>query len=300
MPNEIDHTLRIQAGETFREEVLSDQISAEHAGIIRRESDGDSGVKERGEGVLLDFGHRAGADVRGRTHLEGDPLLGEMRQQFRILCRGDAMTDALSVEVTQRRPNGLGPRGFSRMRETVQAQVTCPSEMGGEERSGNTNFRAPETEADGRLRRIPLEPLDRPIGDWNPQPSMYIENPSEFNPTSTREGSTMVEGFTEFIGFDAIGELSCRSDRHFGVADPLLRQVPSETIDENRDVLSRGDQSAHGLVDLDEGVEIAESEEILEVSEFGRHPGLRMTTGEFENSQRGCGPDEVQVQLDLG
>jgi hypothetical protein len=66
------------------------------------ERDGDAGAQQREHGVAGGIGDDVRAEVGGWADLQRDAGQGEMGDQVRIGDSGDAMPDAVSLQVPQR------------------------------------------------------------------------------------------------------------------------------------------------------------------------------------------------------
>src|SRR5919106_225295 len=72
------------------------------------------------------------AQVRGRAHLERDPVLGEVLQQPRIGGGADSVPDPLGAELGDRRPHFVRADGLPGVRHAVQPRCAGTAKGGRE------------------------------------------------------------------------------------------------------------------------------------------------------------------------
>ena len=68
---------RENAKSRLGEDVLVEQVGAEHGGVVGVEGDHEAAFEVLAERVLVEGGAAAGADVGGEVDFEGDLALGE-------------------------------------------------------------------------------------------------------------------------------------------------------------------------------------------------------------------------------
>jgi hypothetical protein len=90
---ELAHLVEGELAELLDEDVFVEEVGAEHGWIVGVDGDHEAGVEVVGEGVFVEAGTAAGADVRGDVDLDGDLALGEDGEEFVVVLGGEAVAD---------------------------------------------------------------------------------------------------------------------------------------------------------------------------------------------------------------
>ena len=99
---------------------------------------------------------RARGDVGGRADLQRDPVLGEVRQELRVLRGAGAVPDALGAQLRERVPDRLGPGGLARVRHGAQPGRYAPVEVRLELRPRHADLGTAQPEGDQSLGAQPV------------------------------------------------------------------------------------------------------------------------------------------------
>ena len=80
-------------------EVFVEEIGAEEGWVVGVEGDHEAFVEVEADGVVVEGGATAGAEVAGDVEFEGDLALGEDVDEVAVVLRGESMADAFGSYV---------------------------------------------------------------------------------------------------------------------------------------------------------------------------------------------------------
>ena len=104
------------------EEIFVEEVGAEEGRVVGVEGDHEAFFEVAADGVVVERGTTAGAEVAGDVELEGDLALGEDFDEIGVVLGGEGVADALGADVDGR-PDAL--------RAGVFAGVAGEAEAGG-------------------------------------------------------------------------------------------------------------------------------------------------------------------------
>ena len=81
------------------EDIFLEQVGAEHGRIVGVEGDHEPGVEVAAEGMRVQRGAAAGAEVGGDVDLQRDLTLGEHLEELGVVLGGQGVANALGADV---------------------------------------------------------------------------------------------------------------------------------------------------------------------------------------------------------
>ncbi len=94
------------------EEIFVEEVGAEEGWVVGVEGDHEAFFEVAADGVGVEGGAAAGAEVAGDVELEGDLAFGEDFDEVGVVLRGEGVADALGADVDGG-PDALGAGVFA-------------------------------------------------------------------------------------------------------------------------------------------------------------------------------------------
>lgn len=303
---ELAHLLEGEFEGFLDQDVLGEQVTAEHRWVVGVEREHQAALEVLADGVLVECGATAGAEVRGDVQLEGDLALGQDREEVGVVLRGQGVADALGADVDGGPDGGGTGDGAGGL-----ARVDGEAETGGagfgvdlaELLGGAAGFVAADANADdaGVLVAEFSRQAEDVGGLFDAEVADGVDDPEDGGAELALGADA---GALDGVHDRGDGELRLEAgedapgDVDLGVDDALVGEVADHVVGNQLEVVG-------GLEALGDGLEGHEEvgEVVVDVEGAGRIEGERSGVVALAQLYEGLGQDgafEVEVQLGFG
>jgi hypothetical protein len=209
--------IRNAKAELRGEGVFFGKRGVKERGVIGAKNNLDAGFDEGGQGMSLEPGAGAGAEVRADADLERHVAANQLFEEQRIFDGADAVSDAEGAEA-KGLPNAGGRGGFSAVRYDFEAVGEGEAEGGVELTGGTTEFIAADAEGDDVFSSV----FDSEPGDLEEGAAAELAHAVE-DPTHGQIGAAAFfdEGFENGAGVLLAPEANARRVDHLDIHNAL-------------------------------------------------------------------------------
>lgn len=164
-------------------------------------------------------GHRAGAQVRGGAHIQGQLGGGQVLDKGRIRQASDAVTDPFGAKAPDRRPHPVRTVGLAGVRDAVQAGGAGAIEQLGERRP--VDFDPADVETDDTVQVRGKHRVEGRFTRGNAPLPGEVGHPAQLDPMCGlgREAPSLDTGEHRFGRHSSV-DVRPRGEGHLGKADP--------------------------------------------------------------------------------
>ena len=283
------------------EEIFVEKVGSEEGWVVGVEGDHQALFEVAADGVGVEGGAAAGAEVAGDVELEGDLALGEDFEEVGVVLRGEGMADALGADVDGR-PDAL--------RTGVFAGVAGEAEAGGlgfgvevaELVGGAEQLVASDADADDAGVEL-LEVggfLEDAGAGFDAEVADGVDDPEERDvEVGFGEGAAAFDGGDDLVDVEAVLPVEdADGDVGFGVTDALGGEVAEHVVGDEL-VVGRGvEAGGDGFEAEQEAGEVVVGVDGAGVGE-GEGRGV-VAVGELDEGFGGDGAFEVEMELGFG
>ncbi len=283
------------------EQVFVKEIGAEEGRVVGVEGDHEAFFEIELDGVRVDGGAAAGADVAGDVDLEGNLALGENLNEVGIFPGGESVADAFGADVDGG-PDALGAG--------ILAGVTGEAEAGGlgfgvevaEVLGGASGFVAADADADDAGVKV-LEGggLGEDAGAFgDAEVADGVDDPEEREvEVGFAAGATAFDGGHDFVYVEAAEVVEdADGDVGFGVANALGGEVAQHVVSDGLVVGGRVEALGDGLEAHEEAGEVGVT---VDGAGFGEGEGCGVVAErELDEGFGRDGAFEVKMEFGFG
>ena len=287
------------------EDVLVEQVGAEHGRVVGVERDHQAGVEVAAQRMGGVAGAAAGADVGGHVDLDGDLAFGEDLHQFFVVLGGEAVADAFGADVDGGPDGGGavdGATGFSGVGGEAEAGGFGFGVEGFEKRGGAAGFVAADADADdGGILGAEFRGFAEDAGGLvGAEVSDGVDEPEEGGAGfGFGAEAAALDGLHVGLNLDLVPVIKdAEGDVDLGMHHTLRGEGADHVVGDQLVVFGGAEAGGHGFVGFHEALEV-----LVGVEGAGLDEGERGGVVALAEGDQGFGvggPLEVEVQLDLG
>src|SRR5215469_4332982 len=286
-----------EAERLLRQLVFAGKSRRDNRGIVAVQGNHETLIEVLADGVIGQSAAAPGTQVAGQADFHRDLAVSEFFDQFRILNRGESVTDAFGAQV-ERAPDGTRARGFSSMSRHVQTVIAGVGVDIAEKLRLGFALIASDAEGDDVTIAITDGEIDDRAGGLGAELADRIEHPHERDAEVAGTAfASALEALEDRVEILLAPQVDADRDVDLGVQDSFRFELFHQAIGD--ELVVGGGLEVFG--DFLEGHQ--ESGEVgvaVDGFNFFKRAELAMTGAEFEKGRRVDGAFEVEVEVGLG